>query len=335
MSAGRHAIPSSCRVAIVFALLLTSCAARPTTAAAGGEGPAERETVMLSHLLPIVRKADVIVAVTAAAQNPVPGERFNRAEATVEEVFKLPAGEAAPKQISYDLPVQGNETPQAVPGRHYILFLRRGVAGREAGRHFLVDLSSQLRYTDENREPYFRLVRQYIAVANEDPSSPKVREHLLAVMQSRLPFFEDDAAKTAPTATGWTAAEIEVVIRDVLTGKNHSRVPRENERDNLVALVVGFGTVAQAVDQSRRELEAGNPDAVYYGLSKRNDAERADVVRKLLGDQSHPVRLAALRVAGLLRLTPLLDEYEHVNRANLTNEDRTALALARKLTTRD
>jgi hypothetical protein len=328
---GLHPLP--CRVAaIVFALLSTSCAARP--AAAGGEGPAERETVMLSHLLPIVRKADVIVAVTVTAQNAVPGEPFNRAEATVEEAFKLPTGQAAPKQIAYDLPIQGNETPQAVPGRHYILFLRRGAAGKEAGRHFLVDLSSQLRYTDENKEPYFRLVRQYLAVSDKEMSSDEVRKLLLTALQSRLPFFVDDAAKTAPTATGWTEAEIDVV-REVLKGADHGQIPTGNVRDNLVALVVGFGTTAQAKEQARHELELSNPDAVYYGLSKRKEAEARDVTRALLTDQSHPIRLAALRVAGLLRLPPLLDAYEHAHRASLSNEDRTALALARKLTTRD
>src|SRR2546423_10191486 len=106
-----------------------------TSAAAFG---AESEQPMFDVLINIIRKSNQVLAVRMKGTQPVDvdGEKFVRAAGDVVEVFK---GADPPKAVAVDVKFQNRETPRTTAGELYVLFLRRGTDGKEAGRWFLVD----------------------------------------------------------------------------------------------------------------------------------------------------------------------------------------------------
>ncbi|HEV8605376.1 MAG TPA: hypothetical protein VGQ99_08425 [Tepidisphaeraceae bacterium] len=289
---------------------------------------------MFDTLINIIRKSDEVMAARVSGSQPVTveGEKFVRAAADVVEMFK--AGTERPKTINYDVEFANKETPQTTEGKTYVLFLRKGKDGKEAGRRFLVDLSRPLGVPEERKDAYFQLIREYVAVAEGEAAKKNLKAHLLKVLQCGIPFFQEDAAKTALLVTDWTPQEVEK-IKEILAGAGRTSAPEGNERDNLAALVLSLGTATQALAQGRLEFARGNADGVYYGLNRRKGADVDAMLGTFLKDADAAVRLGALRVAGLLRKGDVLDKFEEQNRNSLDEKTRSALSEARKLVSRD
>ncbi len=304
------------------------------TSVSCGAARAESDRNMFNTLVNIINQSDTILAASVRTADPVTvdGEKFVRAQAEVREVFKPAAG--VDKAIAYDVVFANKETPQTTIDKTYILLLRKGKDGKEAGRYFLVDLSSPIGVPEERKDAYFQLVRDYVAAAQAAPEKHALEPHLLKVMHCGIPFFQEDAAKTSLLLPDWKPDQIAKVV-DILGGAGRAAPPNGNERDNLVALVIGQGDRTQATAQGRRELLAGNADAVYYGLTRRMAPDTDGILQDFLKDDERRARLGAIRVAGLLRKTEILDNFEHQNAERIDGETLTALAEARKLVKRD
>src|SRR5512134_3788261 len=126
-------------------------------------GGAERKPAMYDIIINLIRKSDLVVAatVTSADRVKVGDEDFVRAQAEVREVFKSPP--QPPRTVIYDVMFSHRETPKTDVGNTYILILRNGGAGKEAGRLFLVDLARPIRVPQEKSEAYYQCIREYVA----------------------------------------------------------------------------------------------------------------------------------------------------------------------------
>jgi hypothetical protein len=244
----------------------------------------------------------------------------------VAEVFK---GSERPRTINYDVEFANKETPQTKEGKTYILFLKKG----KDGRRLLEDMSRPLGVLPDKQDTYFQLIREYVAVAG-DAGKKNLKAHLLKSLESGIPFFQEDAAKTALLLEDWMPTEIER-IKAILTPAPGRATPAGNVRDNLVALVISQGTATAALAQARIEFKQDNPDAVYYGLNRRKGPDVEQMLATFLKDADPAVRLGALRVAGLLRKGDVLDKFEEQNAKVMDEKTRSALAEARKLVLRD
>ncbi len=304
-----------------------------TMASAAASG-AESESPMLDVLIKIIPRSDEVLAGVVRGNQPVTveGEKFVRAQADVVEVFK--SGPERPKTIAVDVKDHANETARTTEGETYVFFLRRGIDGKEAGRRFLVDLSRPLRVPAEKRGVYFELIRDYVTIAAADPAKRDLKGHVLKVLRSGIPFFHEDAARTANLVKDWSPAELEK-IREILAPKGREIAATGIERDNLVALVLMQGTATQALAQSRLEFKQGNPDGVFYGLSMRTGPDVDALLKSFFEEADPAVRLGGLRLAGLLKKTVLLDQFEQKNGQTMDEKTRSALSEARKLVLRD
>ena len=294
--------------------------------AANTNAAAERDKSMFDTLINIIDRSDEVLAAKVTGSQPVTvdGLKFVRASADVVEVFK---GQP-PKTINYDVEFANKETPQTKEGKTYILFIKNN-----NGRRLLEEMSNPVGVVPEKQEKYFQLIRDYVAVAPESAKDHR-KAHLLKVLDSGIPFFVEDAAKTALLIEDWTPAELEKI--KILLAPNPPKPMIEgNPRDNLVALLIGKGTATQALAQARMEFKHNNPDAVYYGLDRRKNPDVDHLLASFLKDAEPSIRLGALRVTGLLRKGNILDQFEQQNKQTMDENTRSALAEARKLVGRD
>jgi len=293
--------------------------------AANTNTPAERDNSMFDTLINIINRSDEVLAAKVTGSQPVTvdGLKWVRASADVVEVFK---GAQPPKTINYDVEFANKETPQTKEGKTYILFIKKS-----NDRRLLEEKSNPVGVVAEKQEKYFQLIRDYVAAAS---AKDHLKSHLLKVLDSGIPFFVEDAAKNALLIEDWTPAELEKI--KILLAPNPPKPMIEgNPRDNLVALLIGKGTATQALAQARMEFKHDNPDAVYYGLSRRKNPDVDHLLASFLKDPEPSIRLGAVRVTGLLRKSNVLDQFEQQNKATMDESTRSALAEARKLVGRD
>jgi hypothetical protein len=281
---------------------------------------------MFDTLINIINRSDEVLAAKVTGSQPVTvdGNKWVRANADVVDVFK---GAERPKAISYDVGFANKETPQTKEGKTYILFVKKS-----NDRRLLEDMSNPVGVVPEKQEKYFELIRDYIAVAPE-AAKDRRKGHLLKALDSGIPVFVEDAAKTALLIEDWTPAELDK-IKLLLAPAPPKPMIDGNPRDNLIALLIGKGTATQALAQARFEFRQKNPDAVYYGLNRRNNPDVDHLLASFLKDADPAIRLGALRVTGLLRKGKILDQFEQQNQT-MDQDTRSALAEARKLVGRD
>lgn len=290
---------------------------------------------MQEFIMDAVRKSDAVVvsAVRHSEKVTVGGREFIRVETEAVEVFK--GGAQGQRKFVVDVRTAGKETPQMETGREYLFFLQgAGAQGADAPR-LLVDLTWPVVVPEKQREAFLRCLRESVHLARVNPTGQQLKQHLIRMVQSGVPFFRSDASRVAVhVVADWNDAELEEIAA-TLSGKKGEGVPAGNERDNLITVVVQHGATARVVPFARAELKRGNSDAIYYGLVKRADAGVEPILWGLLRDSDVEVQSGGLRVAGLLRRGDILDAYQKQLRDDADVRLLNALGGARALLARD
>jgi hypothetical protein len=315
--------PVALAVLTLLSLATTGCAHAQST---------QGVTAMFDTLMSIARRADAVVygTVEGTQRVTVEGEEFLRARTGVREAFAGPP--QASRDIAVDVRVAGKETPALETGADFVFFLKAAGAPPDAVWH-LVDLSRPVAVPAKEREAFLRCMRETVEVGRSNPDQARIKRHIIDMLESRLPFFQSDAARTALGVDDWSDDELKRLMR-IVAGDEHHEPLRGNERDNLVSVVLSRGAPDTITPFARTQIRSGGTDAVYYGLFNRKQPGTDEVLWALLKDADPRVQEEALRVAGLLRREDTIDEF--ARRHPEPNEElRGAIEAARRLAERD
>lgn len=312
-----------CAILVVTGLTATGCATPQSRPVSKGVAP------MFDVLMNVIPRSDAIVfsTVVETERITVDGKAFVRTKTTVHETYKgLPARQ---RIVVIDIPEQGKETPQLDREMGFVFFLRS-----THGRWLPVDLSTPLPVPAENRNVFLRCIQDYVKVAESKPDESATKTHALKMLETRIAFFQTDAARVALGVSAWEDDQIERLIGLINGDERHDRL-RGNDKDNLAAIVIGKGKLEKVLPFARSQLKLGDSDSVYYGLVKRQGPTVDEMLLSLLRDADRPVQFGALRVAGLLRRREMIDEFEKRNAPRDDLEMRNAIATARGLASRE
>lgn len=216
------------------------------------------------------------------------------------------------------------------PGREVVVFLQP-----EGADYRLVKRSEPLDVPVDGRETFLRCVRETVTASQPSAGASARRQHVLKMLQSDIPFFREDASRSALETTGFTNAEIETLIG--LVKGTPERPPVEGAtRENLLATIFKVAPSGLAIPFGKEMLLAGSYREVYLGLSERELVQAEPVVKAFLDDPNEKIQAQGLLVAGLMRRTDLLDAFEkRFPPQKLPSDLRSAIAKARELAARE
>lgn len=238
------------------------------------------------------------------------------------------------------VPVAGRDTPLLSPDAVYLLFLESLEPSQPESKEWgLVDLSAPIIVPDAQRATYISNMDEYVEVEGEKSDAPRMKDHFLRMLNSAIGFFERDAGIEARDIEDWSPEEVDRLI--AIAHRDDERGPLTGlAREKATILTIIYGHRQQVLPYVREELPIGNTGDVYWGLTNIEPAAAGSIVLELLGDSDLTVRIEAIKLAGLLRRTDMLDSVEE-QAQSLPEDDETKARLlnaveeARALVDRD
>lgn len=232
------------------------------------------------------------------------------------------------ERITFTLAAVGRETPRIDVGRLYLLLLR--MHGAYAS---LVDATEPLP-VDESQVPAVSSILRAFACVAVRPDEPGLRACLVQALRADVGFLRIDAARTVADCLDWPDRDLDALAAR-LTGEDGASPLAGDAADEVLIALVGRAPAARAAAFARARLERGDVDPVYYGLLIRADAVTNTILRDLLADPDLAVQTGALRVAGLLGASELVDAFQIAPGTPDEPARRAAVAEARALLERD
>jgi hypothetical protein len=296
-------------------------------------------TGMLELLTTATRNSDAVVVLQVRQSYIVPVEdvEYLRVIGSVEAFFKGTFKKFATVEV--DIPEVGSETPQADTGASYVFFLTaKTTPAFGVERWSLLSTADTVLVPEpgDARKLFLVGMQNVVTAANSNQSDSTLKSYILGTLGSPIALFREDAARMSLGITGWAATEIDVVGR-FLADNERNAIP-QMERGNWVALVAREAPPGAVLLMARSELAADDSDPLYFGLAERQDDAAQGILVELLRTPNSSLQERALRVAGLLRRTDIIDGFEQELRRNPqadVNEFRRALENARELADRD
>lgn len=287
---------------------------------------------MLGTLQKIFNESNVVALVRMGTADKVTagGFPFLRVHTEVLDTFR--GNRPASGKIDIDFLDIGPGGAKVEPGLEAVVFIKTEGGG---ARYKLHPHSSPLTPPAEGRDAFLQALREWSKAAMPSTPPDALRAHVMKMLQSGMPFFRDDASRTAIDLKGWSPAEIESMITLVNGDEDHP--PIEGlARDNLVPTVVKWAASPRATTFAKDQVKKGNAHGVYIGLDSREGKDKDTILAALLDDPEEKVVAGGLKVAGLLRRADLLDAFEaRYKEIEMPDAVKAALEEARKLVKRD
>ncbi len=296
---------------------------------------------MVDRIIPIIENSKVVALVTPSKEQTDSTGQAKVLQISIEfrEVLRGATGDAASHSLV--VPVSGKGTPHLEPGSTYLLFL---VSSKEplddsSVSWELVAMSEPVLVPDELRSAYLSNMKDYLAIEAEKPDSEGMKNHIFRMLESGINFFQYDAALEAQDIEGWSSDEIDQLIAAVRGTSEHPTMT-DLTHEAVTYVIVSKGTRIQLLPYAREELLAGNGDDIYYGLRTHDSASSDSIILEFMVDADIRVRTEAIRLAGLLRRSAMLDAVEEQTKTGAEDDETKARLLnavdeARALVDRD
>ncbi len=269
---------------------------------------------MRDRIMSVTGKSDMVALVKPIREitRPEDADQRTRYEIELLELFRGSAGRTGGHTLV--LAGAGSETPELTPDSCYLVFLVSGVGGQSLPQEgetewHLVTLSEPVPVPPESRAAYVSNMKAYLAVEADELHPGEMKKHILRMLDTGIEFFQFDAALEAQYVQDWSSSELDQLI--VAVRGTDARPPLTGiTRETVTIVIVCKADIEKIRDLARRMLSDGYTDDVYWGLYMRKDSSADSAVLELLADSDLTVRTEAIRLAGLLRRSAMLDSVE-------------------------
>lgn len=289
---------------------------------------------MYANILDAIRASEIVAL---ADVKPETGSgAFPTGRAYLEHpgrVIRLFKGEAA-GPFALRVEVRGKDTQRFDTEGGWLLFLTRDPSAASAWR--MTDLTSATPVAREQSRTLAAGMDAYAALAVGPGRSDQaaLKAHVMAMLATPLPLLRKDASSEALSIDDWTAAEIDAVIALVRDAEPATRFEGA-ARANVTTLVMMQADSPRAVAFGVNALAAGDVEAVYSGLRDREKPGLDEILQGLTASREPTARAEAIRLAGMLRDTVLLNRLALDRSVSGNSVLAGALAEARGLAARD
>jgi hypothetical protein len=201
-------------------------------------------------------------------------------------------------------------------------------------RYRLTMFSEPVEVPEAGREAFLKCAREWIDATGPGTPPLALRQHVVRMLASDIPFYVEDAARAALDQKGFADAEVEQMVA-LVEGEGDREPVRDITRDNLLAVIFRDAAPERAIELGRELLPAGAHREIYLGLAERERGEAETITRGFLGDPKEKVQIGGVLVAGLLRRGDLIDAFEEGVRGQPSPALRAALDQGRAYVKRE